>query len=214
MAQAALQSITRRSLVRSAAAAAAVLAPAAPAAAAPHHDAELLELGRRFDEAYAEMRQLDGIHDDLCEEWGRRCPPVPEVLRIRPEDRRSIGMWRRLEGTHFEWADVHAIKRQVLNPGARLREIVAAYEGWEAERQRLAVELGITAAESAVEAAWRVAEPLANAIAAARATTPAGMAVKARAAALLYGGCDPDEHEFSAERLAWSIVRDLTAAAA
>lgn len=80
-----------------------------PSIADPHPDAELLALGRRFDELQAAVDAAERRSQALSLERERHTPPMPETLRFTKED---IGFpWCSPEGELYMTHEIEPLRR-------------------------------------------------------------------------------------------------------
>lgn len=187
--------LSRRSMV---AALAGGVVPVAPALAAGEPDAELIKLGRHF----LDLVKLEAAADearDRCIEAGQ-WPEPPVTLRHRLEDhigglclplvkslhRKGLSANPSLNRYYVE-AEVKSLRRapaprdpdQRKEQRARIAEIEREYQTW-SDRCSVAGEAaGVDVAEAAVEEIRRAINSVVRRIAALRATTLAGMRVRA-----------------------------------
>ncbi len=94
---------------------------------------------------------------------------------------------------------------------ARIAEITTAFEQFTAECNGLRTSTGLAAAETALEAANASRKAIVDKIIAAKATTLAGLQVRAMIVRDIYEGdlSGEDDGETTDRRLIWATLRDL-----
>jgi hypothetical protein len=182
-------------------------APAEPAALAIRPGDDELKLTRRSLIGGTRVTEEDETH------FGSE-----EVERLRKHPPR-----RRVEIDCAKWKASHpcaAPEKDPFRPGdvvissepwpeaqARANEIVQAYDSWQGNAMAVRAEIGLTRTEEAEGIAFLQAHLIAQEIVETRATTAAGMAVKARIMSVRReAGCGAAVFD---QQLTWSIVRDL-----
>lgn len=153
----------------------------------------------------------------------RRLHCHPEVLQGRPVTADDIEWMTRCPASHEVWVDAPpGSKGWNMVPGkvpqivpwpeaqARIDEIVAAWNAWYAEQDRVMDEAGVTEARDIADEASDTAATLAQQAAALPARTLAGVWVKVRIAAF-YGVADPTASPaegYTGEAALRSLYRD------
>ena len=196
--------------------------PAAPTASEPRPDAELLDLGRRYEAALA----IEDAADEACTAAGKALaaaqPAMPAVLRHRMDDHfehqfPALGDTSIIcdddRSDFYNEAEVVYLQTMPIRTDdglARAAEIIAAWDGHNDACEALAGSCGYDAAEAAYYAALDDRRAIADAIVAAHATTLQGLAVRARIVTSLIGD-DPDDDVLPTDqKMLLAIVRDLT----
>lgn len=225
---------TRRAVSSAAAASAAVAASSISAASAfdqtgtqvaADADRPLFELGRRFDAEWEAWLESDALSDEMQKRYEASKPSPPNDLAVQERDRRLFaGFFSDGLGEYFDNKQVAEFRKLfpvspdtiALLPGwdpfrypwaeanRRAESIVAAHVPWSAECAALWRDSGAKDAfdrEDAADSAWW---NTVEAIAATRATTIEGMALKARVVEVIAQKDGSDEIE-----LMESIVSDL-----
>lgn len=220
-----LQSSARRRFLGLLAAAPAVIALPSAAAVLPigNPDAEVLELERQRVIAAAAYERIAARADELHTQGRAMFPAKPETLRVRSDD------WFTLHSTSdagglMDYATVERW-REALNPHAsdprhfdliplqrdrmtaRGREILAAADAHAAACEAVYVATGSRHASDLCNAACSVLADLEDRILEAPATTPEGLAIKARMALHIMGD-EPDgtREDFAARCLLADLV--------
>lgn len=210
----------RRLLAGALALPAAAVAALVPAIAAADPDAELLELGRQHAETDARYNALNDRCEAVHEAAIAAYPPIPEVLRVRPEDRHFIT----LQENGFFNAD--AVRRwRGSGPGggfiwppsamgrfdARRAEILAAWDSWMDAQYRARVAVGLIELERQLDAEGDALTDIEHRICALRAKTPAGWRLKARLARRAVMDPYPEPDGTYEDHVIRSLLADLTA---
>ena len=184
----------RRLLGWGAVAAAAI--PAASVAAIPD-DAELLEIGRRLDVLFPAVIENWDVQDECRLRARQMRGEPPEALRKRPLGEEVSG-WGNSSafgsGPFYEEGDIARAQRNLPSldlraaegnrpaeaAAARAREVIAAHEAWERQKDAANIAAGVDAAtDSAVDMENEI-EEIQDRVLSLKATTPAGLHVKAR----------------------------------
>jgi len=216
--------VSRRHFLRAGTAAVAISATAAPVAvAASHPDAELLALGRQWEESAAAL-DANRTAFDAAEERIEQIEILePEELFQQPQDF-SLGLidaHTRHDGRRWyvydriddlrtkprmkqDWSQVtkgpkgEQFCAWVPDPKAQARadEIVAAYDRWQAALAKAEEDSGLAAAEAEHRRLETINSDLRERIALMPARTIEGLAVKARIYAWFLDGMDQIESEF------------------
>lgn len=208
--------IGRRALLQGAAAAASTL----PLSAGPlPADAELLAIGERQEVLFAETNRLNDAIEAI--EDALRGLPVPPALRKRKGDE-YVGVGGGsspyiseydVEQVGFRLADGDVLVKH----RPRAEEIVAAWAAQKKVEAAAAERLGLSAVKARSEQVDAELDELFRRMVELRATTPAGLQVKARCLSWWLGGSPEDpfnfDHDWS-DVAARSLVRDLLAASA
>jgi len=233
-----IRDTSRRHFLAGAPAAALVLSAGA-ANAVTGSDARLIELGRLWDDLNAQIVALDKLIEPLGERYNALAPPWPEGTRAGfsvltaawPEELlksvfeengrlyysdRGIEFLRTWEPKRTTWAhpksdtDWTEIEIPDVKAKQHAERAVSAYDKWRADLDELGNRLGYSQLCDEQERLYnRVAETREE-IAATPATSPKGLAVKARLLQDFWAEAEPND---AGERMALSIARDLTAAA-
>lgn len=207
---------TRRALML--ATAAAPLAYATPAAAA-HPDADLLQLGQQYDALNTTVSAFGADLDACRDEADALAPPFPETLRVTTQDRAAFGfisadLWSAWNVDQLR-GELRSLKRRATlygHEGARwtmerASQIIADFDAiCEASDARLAA-TRFRAVDRAYDEALTDCDAAADQIAAARATSVAGLRVKAKLAQA-HRNPPASDAPFE-ERLVWSLLSDL-----
>lgn len=145
-------------------------------------------------------------------------PTAIESLRSTPRTKRKFN------GTQEDWnnipqgplteeqqAELAAFYVDVPDPKrqARADEVVAAWDAWQAERHRIARELGLQDVTKAVDDLYAHLNGLGDALLARTPSTLAGFIVQAQAAAWWRGGVEIDPDAPAPDRAAFAIIRNL-----
>ncbi len=182
----------------------AVALSVAPAAAMPavSSDAELFALLDRYGPARARFIELSEIADGIMDAAFDARPPKPKALRHRPGDFGPVRGAHLAEGGGDDrWYGRRALawlinakpfrryagpdrgdhNNMEPDPEAEMRraEILAAWEGWEADCTAVEVRMGVPAADAAMDAAGEIFEEIETAITKFSARTVPGLAAKA-----------------------------------
>ena len=209
-----MSTLSRRSLVTSAAALPVAAIPAVAMASADS-DAELIELGREFDRVQLLSHDCQRRFSEAGEIYEASRPPVPASVWWRRGDC-GIGLpiphpqWRGDEYANYYCVGDLEKLRAIDHP--RARQIVRDVEAYLAADDAAAKVSGYKAAEKADDALheqhWK---PLTEKIIAIQAETLEGMKVKARVVYhCMLGQIGPqDGEETTNEHAMLSIVRDL-----
>jgi hypothetical protein len=171
--------------------AAGIVSTGLPAQAA-RNDTDLVSLGQRFDEIHAQHDSASAEENRLFALVEEKLPERPGSLRRRPSDwDLFFGM---AAGDKFYSAeDVIWLRSfrgfdssnasQRSKACARAREIVAAFDTWLGEVNRVEAEVGLPEKMRLVGRLYEQREKVVEAIESARIASFAGVAVKARVAA-------------------------------
>ena len=209
----------------------------ARAADATEPDAELIALGQEWATSREQLDAAWEAHEDACDRWDGGPPPAAELfvrkfdsplsysaVRYNADKVRWYGrpeIVERLRNLHLEAVpEIHRTDGTLqpavpdLKARARRDEIMAAYERWQADRAVVAEACGLTAATARTDAEIEVNSAVRRRIIKTRATTLAGMLVKARVAAHCHGGIEEmEQNAFNGsptdEALMCSLVLDL-----
>ncbi len=211
--------VTRRALLGATAAIGVAVLPR-PAAALPSPvdlDAELHALIERFDAARRAWDATDAPLDEAMAQAQAAYPDRPDALRFQWDDfpRTSYGTgaaepWRQ-DGTRWyetrgvEWMrKARPVAQWTEKCEARRREIVEAWDGWQAARRKVEDAVGLTAAAQAEFDAAQVWNTADDAVKAYQPRTLAGLAHKAAWVAnrLSIGNADDDLGEVFARQVA------------
>jgi hypothetical protein len=206
----------------------AAAAAVVPAIAAEDPDAELLELGRQYAEADARYDALNDQCEAALEAAFAAYPPIPEALRVRPEDRlgflgfdafhrdlhddgffnaKGIQRWRGCApGGGFIWPPAASDRFD-----ARRTEVLAAWDGWMDAKEQAQAAYGLSELERQLDAQGYAVMEIEHRIFALQAKTPAGWRLKAKLARrVVLDGYKPDgTYE---DHVVRSLLADLTAA--
>ncbi len=221
--------LTRRGLVQAGAAAigATVAGIPASARAAPDPDAGLFVLITQYREVAVERSAHAPVHEAAEERFKAAAPTRPEALTETFSDflngitgsgreQRSDGRVRgffipgdverlRAAGSVMEltWDDEGQPLPPMSNPCGekRRQEILAVYDAWEAEKQAVSDQVGLTAAAAEDDRLYEVVWSLRHEIRATQPATLVGLCAKARWVLTLADFEDDDEQ----------VVRDLAA---
>jgi hypothetical protein len=197
-------------------------AVAVPALAEVNADAELLEIGKRWEAAAAQVDAHDIHLMEASQRYSALMPKdPPEALFFRSSDD-ALALPRtrsRYSGPGSRWwyrENIEQYRATFPEPSAQARadEIVAAYDQWWAEIDRANEVSGMKAAEAKEEQLFKIESELRTAIMRTPARTMEGALLKARASVWCSGGVRELEEELATTScydasLAQSVVLDV-----
>lgn len=180
---------TRRSMFAGVGAFAALAIPVS--ALATETDTEIIALGRRYDLAYAASRALGDELDRRCDAADEARPNAPDALRRRPDDW-FVGASVSPRGGIYHDDEVAYIAKALPNAERqaaaginkrdprRMAEIVEASKTWQTACRAVSESFGVYATCKSLEDADHEVYTLERQIVEAKASTIAGLSVKAR----------------------------------
>jgi hypothetical protein len=206
------QTLPRRRLLAAVLALPVAALPAvAMAATAPADaDAELISICRSWQSTRAELHRVDDITTQTRARVDALTPPLPEVLRRRVGDRHG---WQ-LPGSFHDFGSVEEWRNGLaslttLHPGpyrVRAEEIITAWDAHQAVRYQLLDACGVYALDDKADCLVGRLDRLEDQIFERKATTVAGLAIKAEILSQFMSAEQPDTFE---ESLTVNLIRDV-----
>lgn len=193
--------LSRRSMFGASAAAIIASVPAVTVAS-PSADAALLDLGLRYEKAFADYQQAVSTSKATWAAFKARRPEPSPAMMVSQIDAIDFGIFKNA-GQPLSIYSYRALERWLSRPDLRntrasdqmeprARALMQAYDEHEAAEERMVVATGHKAASEAEDALYEKACELERAIIATPCSTLAGLRVKAMVA---HNNREPADHE-------------------